>query len=32
MQLSEKPNTFCCSFISYLEYTLKSEHFEKKQK
>ena len=32
MQLSEKSNTFCCFFISYLEYTLKLGHFEKKEK
>ena len=32
MQLSEKSNTFCSFLISYLEYTLKLEHFEKKKK
>ena len=30
MHLSEKPKTFCCHFIAFLECTLNFEHFEKK--
>ena len=28
MQLSKKPNTFCCFFIAFLECTCNFEHFE----
>ena len=28
MQLSKKPNTFCCFFIAFLESTCNFEHFE----
>ena len=30
MQLSQKPNTFCCFFIAFLESKLNFEHFEEK--
>ena len=29
MQLFEKPTTFCCFFIAFLESTLNLKHFEK---
>ena len=30
MQLSEKPKTFCCNFIAFVESTLNFEHLETK--
>ena len=32
MQLSNKPMTLCCFFITFLESTLTFVHFEKKNK
>ena len=31
MQLSEKPERFCCIFIVFLEFTLNFEYFEKNE-
>ena len=31
MQLSKKPNRFCCFFIAVLESTCNFEHFEKNE-
>ena len=31
MQLSKKPNTFCCFFIEFLESTCHFEHFSKNE-
>ena len=31
MQLSKKPNTFCCFFVAFLESTCNFEHFEKNE-
>ena len=31
MQLSKKPNTFCCFFIAFLESTCNFEHFLKNE-
>ena len=30
MILSQKPNTFCCFFIAFMESKLNGKHFEKK--